>query len=103
MALSFSVYSTCWDPMSKSKASLSQAKSYKEIADFWDTHDLGDFWDQTKEVDFEMNTASEVSYYCLDKSLSEELQILAKKRGISANTLLNLWVQEKLQLEKADH
>ena len=82
--------------MSESKSTISQASSYKEIGDFWDTHDLADHWDQTEPVDFEVDIESEVTYYALDKELSQMLSEVAEERGISAETLLNLWVQEKL-------
>ena len=36
--------------MQKYKGSISsKAKSYKEIGEFWDAHDLTEFWDQTKD------------------------------------------------------
>lgn len=47
-----------------------------------------------------MEIASEITYYSLDKSLSDRLQDIARKRGVSADTLINLWVQEKLREEK---
>ena len=87
--------------MSKSKSSLSKARSYKEIGEFWDTHDLADFWDRTKSVKFEVDIQSEVTYYALDSKLSKKVRSIAKKRGVSADTLLNLWVQEKLREQKA--
>lgn len=83
--------------MNKGKSSLSNAKSYREIGNFWDTHDLSDFWDKTKEVGFEVSIESEITYYALDKILSEQIQAIAQKRGVSADTLVNLWIQEKLQ------
>lgn len=83
--------------MEKHKSSISQATSYKEIGAFWDTHDLADFWDKTKEVSFESAIESEVTYYAVDKILSEKIQEIAQKRGVTADTLVNLWVQEKLQ------
>jgi len=83
--------------MSKYKSSISQATSYKEIGEFWDTHDISDFWNKTKEVSFEVDIESEVTYYAVDKILSEKIQTVAQKRGITADTLINLWVQEKLQ------
>jgi len=83
--------------MSKGSGTLSKAKSYKEIGDFWDTHDLSDFWDQTKNVEFEVDVKSEITYYSLEKKLSEQIQSIAQRRGVSADTLINLWVQEKLQ------
>lgn len=82
--------------MNEGKSSISQASSYKEIGDFWDTHDLADYWDQTEEVDFEVDIESELTYYALDKELSQLLSEIAQERGVSAETLLNLWVQEKL-------
>jgi len=33
----------------------------------------------------------------IDKSLSEKLQSVAKKQGVSSDTLINLWIQQKLQ------
>ena len=54
--------------MSKGKSSLSKARSYKEIGEFCDTHELTDFWDKTKEAEFEVDIESEITYYALDKN-----------------------------------
>ncbi len=83
--------------MKKSKSSLSQGKSYREIGEFWDSHDLDAFWDQTREADFSVDIRSEVTYYAIDKSLSQQIQDMARKRGIAADTLINLLVQEKIR------
>lgn len=83
--------------MAKNKSSISKARSYREIGEFWDTHDLGDYWDQTHPVEFEVDLRSETTYYPVDSSLSTKVRELARQRGVSAETLLNLWVQEKLQ------
>ncbi len=85
--------------MNKSK-SISKGKTYKEIADYWDSHDLSDVWDKTRKVDFELSVESELTYYPLDKVLSDEIQSMARKRGVSADTLINLWLQEKLMEQK---
>ena len=87
--------------MKKDKSSLSKAKSYKGIGDFWDTHDLSDFWDETKKADFEVDIESEMTFCSLDKRLSEQVQSIARRRGVSADTLINLWVQEKLREQKS--
>jgi hypothetical protein len=79
----------------------SKATSYKEIGEFWDTHDLADSWNKTKEASFRVDIESEVTYYTVDKMLSEKIQSIAQKHGVSADTLINLWVQEKLQEQKA--
>ena len=86
--------------MKKSKSSVSKASTYAEIGVFWDIHDLSKFWDKTKPVTFDIAMESEVTYYAMDKKLSEEVQELARKRGVTADTLVNLWVQEKLHEQK---
>lgn len=86
--------------MNISRSSISKAQSYQEIGEFWDTHDLADYWDQTKPVEFDVNIQSEVLYYRLDSVLSKKMQVIAEQRGVSPETLLNLWVQEKVQQEQ---
>lgn len=86
--------------MSKNRSSVSEAQSYKEIGEFWDTHDLADYRDKTESVEFEIDIQSEVTYYAVDKELSAKIQAIAKRRGVSADTLLNLWLQEKLEEQK---
>jgi hypothetical protein len=41
--------------MTRSRSSISKARSYKEIGEFWDTHDLSDYWDETTPVEFEVD------------------------------------------------
>jgi len=83
--------------MSRRKSSISKASSYEEIGEFCDTHDLADYWDQLEPVEFEIDIQSEVIYYAIDRELSVKIQYVAKRRGISADTLINLWLQEELQ------
>lgn len=82
--------------MGKSKSSLSKSRSYAELGEFWDTHDLTEYWEQTEPAEFEVDIRSEVTYYALDSTLSAEVRALAERRGVAPETLLNLWVQEKL-------
>jgi len=86
--------------MRKYKSSVSEAASYKEIGEFWDIYDLFEFWDKTKEASFKVDIESEVTYYAVDKMLSEKIQSIAQKRGVTADTLINLWVQKKLQEQR---
>lgn len=82
--------------MSVARSTISQARSYQEMGKFWDTHDLTEFWDQTTPAEFEVDIRSEVAYYPVDVTLSERLAEVARRRGVSAERLLNLWVQERL-------
>jgi CopG antitoxin of type II toxin-antitoxin system len=85
--------------MRKGRSSISQASSYPEIGEFWDTHDLADHWDETKAVEFEVDPRSTATYYPLERELASKLRSIAERRGVSAETLLNLWVQEKTREE----
>jgi hypothetical protein len=85
----------------KWESSVSQARSYQEIGEFWDTHDLADYWDQTEAVEFEVNIQSEMRYFRLESALAASVAEIARQRGVSVETLLNLWVQEKLQGQTA--
>ena len=83
--------------MVRNKSSLSKASSYHEIAEFWDAHDLGEYRDKTKPVEFEVDVRSEATYYPVENALSKKIRTAARKRGVTPETLLNLWVKEKLQ------
>ena len=76
--------------MVNNKSSISEAISYQEIGEYWDAHDLGEVWDKTEEVKFEVDLQSDVFYYAVETSLSSKLHTIAEKRGVSAETLLNL-------------
>lgn len=84
----------------RAKSTISRANTYREIAEFWDTHDLADYWEHTKPVEIEVTIESEVTYYALESTLAKQVERLARRRGISPETLLNLWVQEKLQRQR---
>jgi hypothetical protein len=83
--------------MRKIKSSISKTSSYKEIGEYWDTHDLSRTWGKTKRVKFDVQIQSEATYYAIEKGLSEKVKSIAQKRGVSSNTLVNLWIQQKLQ------
>lgn len=83
--------------MAENRTSISKARSYREIGEFWGTHDLSKYWNRLRPVKFEVEIESETTYYPLDSSLSTALRSIARKRGISPEILLNLWVQEKVQ------
>jgi len=69
---------------------MSKAISYKEIGEYWDVHDLSEFWGKTKKIKFDVQIESEVTYYPIEKSLSEKVQSVAKEQGISSDRLINL-------------
>ncbi len=78
------------------KTAISKANTLEEIADFWDTHSLDDYWDQTHEVQFEVR-AKRRRRVTLDPDLYDQVETQARVRGILPETLINLWLAERLQ------
>lgn len=76
---------------------MSKARTYAEIGDFWDEHDLSDYWGKTRSVRAAVDLESEESLYRVEKELSETIRRTAKQRGVSPHTLVNMWLQEKVQ------
>ena len=71
-------------------------KGIEEAAQFWDTHDLADYWDQTKEAHFEVNLQRRLFLTPLEPELAKKLVVCARKQGVSTETLINVWLTEKL-------
>lgn len=82
--------------MKEGRSSVSNASSYEEMARYWDEHDLDDAWDPSRKVEFEVDVRSEKRYYAIDRELSKKIDRIARERGIGAETLLNMWLLEKL-------
>jgi len=87
--------------MKKNKSSLSKARSYAEIGEYWDQHDLSDVWGKTRKVTFEVVAEPEATYYPIEKELSEKIQSVAKKQGVSSDTLVNLWLEQKVKEQRS--
>jgi len=74
--------------------------SAEEAGAFWDAHDLADYWDQTDETDLTFNLKRRHYFIAINPKIAEELQLASEAEGVSAETMANVWLQEKLQ-EKA--
>jgi hypothetical protein len=86
--------------MKKSRSSISRGRSYAEIGEFWDEHDLSDFWKKTKTIKFDVVLEPEATYYPIEKDLSEKIQLVARKQGVSSDTLVNLWLEQKIKEQR---
>jgi hypothetical protein len=83
--------------MKKGKSSISKARSYAEIGEFWDEHDLSDYWDKTRKVKFDVVLEPEATYYPIAKDLADRIQSEARKQGVSSDALVNLWLEQKIK------
>jgi len=84
----------------KNKTSLSKSKNIEEIADFWDKHDLSDFDKETHEVQFEVDLKTKKHYVALDPELVTQIRNFSKSKGLKVESLVNLWLQQKLDTMK---
>ena len=75
-----------------------QFDSVEAAADFWDTHSLSDYWDQTHEVQIEVR-AQRRRRVALDPEVWERVIQQARVRGVSPETLVNLWLMERAQAQ----
>ena len=67
-----------------------------EAAGFWDSHDLADYWNQTSETNFEVDLQRRVFLTALEPELAKKLANRAHKEGVSTETLINVWLTQKL-------
>ena len=79
--------------------SISQAQTAEEIGEFWDAHSLDDYWDETREADFEVR-AKQRKRVSVEPQIYKQLEAEARVRGVVPETLVNLWLAEKLQASK---
>jgi hypothetical protein len=76
---------------------LPQIDSIRELAAFWDTHDLTDFDDELEEVTepvFERETVVQVYLPCKE---ADAVRNLAKSLGVESADLIRQWVLERVQ------
>jgi hypothetical protein len=79
--------------MPADKMSISGASSYREIGEYWDEHDLSEV--STRDVEMDVDIQSSITYFPVPKSLAERLRAVAADEGISAQELLNRWIEER--------
>ena len=79
-----------------SVSSISKSHSIDEMADFWDSHDATDFDEWTREVAIDFDLRARRHYIAIDPELLSHLRDVAAARGLSAESLANLWLQERV-------
>ncbi len=71
--------------------------SIEEASDWWDEHSVGDYWDTAKEVHIDVQIDKIPRYVVLDVDIAKKIRNLAQTKGISTETLINLWLREKIE------
>ncbi|MBM3226245.1 MAG: hypothetical protein FJZ47_20975 [Candidatus Tectomicrobia bacterium] len=73
-------------------SSISQADTLEKMGEFWDTHDFTDF-DTREAPDVTYQLACAVP---IEADLLSALEQHARRHGVQVETLVNLWLQQKL-------
>jgi hypothetical protein len=77
-------------------SSISQADTEAKIGEFWDNLDFTDFDTDAPDVKFEIICAVPI-----EVKLFSEIEKIARQRGVRVETLVNLWLQQKLAEQTA--
>ena len=83
------------EPMTTDK--IPQTDSIREMAHFWDTHDLTDFEDQLEEVTEPAFEREKVVQVHLPPREAETVENMARSQGLNPADLIRTWIREKLQ------
>ena len=79
-----------------SLSAISRSRTVEEMAEFWDTHSLADYEDQTYEVDMTFDPAARRSIVSIEPDLMSDLRTIARRRKVSTQTLVNVWLQQRV-------
>lgn len=72
-------------------------KSVAAAAAFWDRNDLTDYLGKTREVKGRVDVRRRTFLTALEPGLAKKVEAYAKRQGVSSQTLINLWLAEKVQ------
>jgi hypothetical protein len=77
---------------------LPETDSIRELAEFWDAHDVTDFAEELEEVGERVFTRRPAAGVTVPFTAGERkaLRDLAASRGVDEAALIRSWVQEKL-------
>ncbi len=73
-----------------------QFNSAEEAGEFWDTHSGADYEDYMKEVHFDVDLKNRAHDVRVTDDVLREVRKIARQRGVATETLVNLWLQEKV-------
>ena len=84
-------------------AKIPRFKTLEQAARFWDTHDLEDFIEDTEPISMTVKIARRRKTLTvpIDLKIYRQIEALAAKRGVRAETIVLSWLKEKARKEAA--
>lgn len=80
--------------MGNNSKPIPENMTIEEASEFWDTHDVADY--PSHVVQLEYAPEERITFVAVANQFLGPLEQRAKEDGISLETLVNLWIQEKL-------
>jgi hypothetical protein len=75
-------------------------RTLEDAGEFWDTHDLADYWDQTEEAPMSFRVKRKSHFFAIEPALALGLYAAAKSKGVSPETVANLWLRDMLDKDR---
>jgi len=73
-----------------------QFGSPEETGEFWDTHRGADYEEYMQEAHFDVELKRRAHEVRITDQLLREVRKIARQQGVATETLVNLWLQEKV-------
>lgn len=83
------------------KRRIPELKTDHQAADFWDGHSLADYVEDTEPVEDAVFPSRPLKQVCLRLAPSqiERVKRIAETKGIGYQTLLRMWITERVRQE----
>jgi hypothetical protein len=78
------------DPIPETFANIEAA------AEFWDNHSTADYDELMRDAHFDVDIQRQIFLVPVEGQLAKEITAIADQEGLALETLVNLWLQEKL-------
>lgn len=85
--------------MSKKSKAKPALQTEEEVREYWTDHDSADYldWSKAESVTFpNLRPSTQTISIRLSKSLLESIRLEANKRDVPYQSLIKIWLQEKL-------
>ena len=71
-------------------------QSLEEAGEFWDTHSSSDYEEFMREAHFEVDLRRHSTEVRVSDELIRDVRKIARRQGVTTETLVNLWLREKV-------
>ena len=71
-------------------------QSLEDAGEFWDTHSSVDYEEYMQPAHFEVDLKRHTTEVRVSDELLRNVRKIARRQGVATETLVNLWLQEKV-------